>query len=330
MRVNNAMIIDTKHNQGSEMPKLQNFTDAIITLQTPSSAYHHTMSALRFLQSCDGDEKSLGNKNYRRINQLIMDNILQIITNEDSSLDPRKHQVVRTECFLMLSNILESKINFEAPKSSHSSSSSEPVLKMKNDNFVGSYPKTIKPNTNGLQTNANTDQSDVFNTLAICDGKFNGEKNNENCQKMHLPAIMKKNEKKKAPSSGYLVKNDAKIDITWTTVRAKRFDYSVGIDDKNREEQVESSSLSVFKTLSLSFSLSLLLSLSLSLFTYIYIYVYMYLYLLSFSLSLSLSLSISLFLSLCFTPLLSLTPLLYTSLITSLLLFFISFLHSRN
>ena len=268
MKANNTASIHDKNHQGSEMPKLQNFPDAIITLQTPSSAYHDTISALRFLQSYNVDEKSLGHQNYQKINQLIMENILKIITKEDSSLDPRKHRVVRTECFLILSSLLGSNINFEAGKmpiislkNSYSSFPSKQVLKITDDNFAVSDTETIKRYPSGLETNPNRDQNDTFSACGISDSN----RNNEHSQKIRLPAIMKKKKQKKTPFYEHIVKIDGTIERPRTPITEKKNEYPVGIDDKNREEQVESSSFSLSFYFSFSLSLSLPLSQSLSL-----------------------------------------------------------------
>ena len=88
--------------------RLRTSSDAILILQTPSSNCDDRVSALRFIQFYLNEEKSLSTLNRRRINQLAMDNVMQIIMNEDRTADTRKRQIIRTECFLMLSNLLAS------------------------------------------------------------------------------------------------------------------------------------------------------------------------------------------------------------------------------
>jgi hypothetical protein len=95
----------------------QNYSWATVILQTPSSNYEERLSSLRFLKFYVEDEKSLNTSDKHKINQLIMDNIMQIIMNPDTT-DIRNGHIIRTECFLILSSLLNSSTLFGDIKTS--------------------------------------------------------------------------------------------------------------------------------------------------------------------------------------------------------------------
>ena len=89
-------------------PQYRNSADAVLILQTTSSSYDDRISALRFLHLYLEDEKPHNTLYHRRINQLVMDNVMQMIMNEDRTADTRKRQIFRTECFIILASLLGS------------------------------------------------------------------------------------------------------------------------------------------------------------------------------------------------------------------------------
>jgi hypothetical protein len=95
------------------------YSRAISMLQTPSSSYGDRMSSIRFLQHYVHEEKTLTNFDRRRINQLVMDNVMQMVMNEERTADLRKRQIIKTECFVILANLLDSETLFGNIKTSY-------------------------------------------------------------------------------------------------------------------------------------------------------------------------------------------------------------------
>jgi hypothetical protein len=89
-------------------------SEAIYHLQTPSSSIATRINSLRFLQFyLEQEEIIISSVTDRiKINQLILDNILLIINCEDLISDLRRRQLVKTECFLLLAKVLNSKSLF--------------------------------------------------------------------------------------------------------------------------------------------------------------------------------------------------------------------------
>jgi hypothetical protein len=104
----------------------QTYSWATVVLQTPSSNHEERLSSLRFLKFYVEDEKSLNISDKHKINQLIMDNIMQIIMNPQTT-DVRNGHIIRSECFLILSNLLNSNTLFGDIKTSSKDISSENV-----------------------------------------------------------------------------------------------------------------------------------------------------------------------------------------------------------
>lgn len=115
--------------------------DAVLTLQTTSSSFDDRISALRFLHLYLEEEKSSNTLYHRRINKLVMDNVMQIIMNEDRTADMRKRQIVRTECFIILASLLGS------------------------DSLFGSISnKPLASNQHGLSMTSSSQKNDVNGT----------------------------------------------------------------------------------------------------------------------------------------------------------------------
>jgi hypothetical protein len=109
----------------------QTFAQAVYYLDTPSSSIAIRLNSLRYLQSYisspvphsssssspspSSSSLSLNPNSMAdriKINQLILDNILFILNCEDVIPDLRKRQLIKTECFLLLSQVLKSKSLF--------------------------------------------------------------------------------------------------------------------------------------------------------------------------------------------------------------------------
>ena len=99
----NAAVINQYNN---------NYSHAVLVLQTPSAPLDDQIAALRFLQMYLKQDTTLTDLKRRQINQLVLDNVMDLVMNEERSSDLRKRQLVRTECFLMLAKLLDSQTLF--------------------------------------------------------------------------------------------------------------------------------------------------------------------------------------------------------------------------
>lgn len=81
---------------------------ATYILKTPSSSFNDRLDSLRYLQLYVQNNRNIQDSVKRSINQLILENVLRIVVNEEHTPDLRKREMVRTECFLMLSGLLDS------------------------------------------------------------------------------------------------------------------------------------------------------------------------------------------------------------------------------
>lgn len=111
----------------------QSLPDSVFILETPSSPLDARLNALRFIQSYVESDNISSMVDRMKINQLVLDSIMSLLNREDLIPDLRKRQLVRTECFLMLARILESKSLFAGAKPT-------------DDNIVP-YGKDPKPTT---------------------------------------------------------------------------------------------------------------------------------------------------------------------------------------
>lgn len=88
-------------------------SEAIYNLTTPSFSITIKLNTLRYILSYLNQENNILNINERiKLNQLLLDTILYIIQKEDNISDLRKRQLIKTECFLMLAKLLQSKTLF--------------------------------------------------------------------------------------------------------------------------------------------------------------------------------------------------------------------------
>lgn len=85
---------------------------ALHVLQTSSSSFDARMESLRFLQSYVDGKLKVDANTRRRINQAVLEGVLEIVMTEERTSDLRKRQLMRTECFLILANLLDSQALF--------------------------------------------------------------------------------------------------------------------------------------------------------------------------------------------------------------------------
>ena len=91
-----------------------------LILQTSTSSFQDRLNALRHIVSFINGKKdntgkhinelNLGSK--QRLTQLVLETVLQIIVTEERTPDLWRRQVIRTECLLLLANLLESDVLF--------------------------------------------------------------------------------------------------------------------------------------------------------------------------------------------------------------------------
>lgn len=106
------------------MSSVVSFPSAVVALETPSSTIDERMNALRFIQQYveSGQEISTFTEKIK-INQMVLDSVMLILHREDLIPDLRRRQLIRTECFLMLARVLESKTLFGGTQVEQSESS---------------------------------------------------------------------------------------------------------------------------------------------------------------------------------------------------------------
>jgi hypothetical protein len=106
--------------------------NALCTLQTPSSPIESKMVALRLVHEYVQSVNKIESFARERINQAVLENVLEIVLGDDRTADLMKRQLMRTECFLILASMLDSPVLFrdtqkvveDIVRSSSSSSSS--------------------------------------------------------------------------------------------------------------------------------------------------------------------------------------------------------------
>ena len=81
-------------------------------LQSRTSTVGDRIAALRSLKQHLEENKSIDSYNQKRIKQLILDNVLQMILSEERVTNIVKRQLVRTELFLILAKLLDSNALF--------------------------------------------------------------------------------------------------------------------------------------------------------------------------------------------------------------------------
>jgi hypothetical protein len=162
---------------GNEDAIPQTFAQAIYYLDTPSSSIAVRLNSLRYLQSYIASPidnpsssppfSSLSPNSMAdriKINQLILDNILLILNCEDMIPDLRKRQLIKTECFLLLSQVLKSKSLFSGVPNVtlddhmtppqvhflHSQTQATPILRSQDDEMVKKRPSQSSGLSKGM------------------------------------------------------------------------------------------------------------------------------------------------------------------------------------
>ena len=96
--------------EGSE--EAYNVPAVAYVLQSKMSTVAERITALRSLKSHLDGNKSMDAFSKKRIKQIILDSVLQLILSEEKVTNVVKRQMVRTELFLILANLLDSNVLF--------------------------------------------------------------------------------------------------------------------------------------------------------------------------------------------------------------------------
>lgn len=92
-------------------------------LQSRTSTVGERIAALRTLKQHLEENHTIDAYNKKRIKQLILDNVLQMILSEEKVTNITKRQLVRTELFLILAKLLDSNVLFGSILSNQSTNS---------------------------------------------------------------------------------------------------------------------------------------------------------------------------------------------------------------
>jgi hypothetical protein len=91
---------------------INSYEPYLLTLQSSSSSVEDKIIALRYLYNFINKSNNLDTFTRLRINQVVYESVLELTMTEERTPDLRKRQLIRTECFLILANILESNCLF--------------------------------------------------------------------------------------------------------------------------------------------------------------------------------------------------------------------------
>jgi hypothetical protein len=128
---------------------------AIYILKTPSSSFNDRLDSLRYLQLYVQNNRNIQDSAKRSIKQLVLENVLRIVVNEEHTPDLRKREMVRTECFLMLSGLLDSNTLY-----------GDAVQKMQNSvDAANEEEEYLNPDSKDLNTN-NFNKSPTRNAVS--------------------------------------------------------------------------------------------------------------------------------------------------------------------
>lgn len=84
------------------------YHDAVVVLTNSASNIDQRLGALRYLYHIVQTEERIDTFNRKRINQLILDNVLKIMMEDGASANSFKKQLIRVELFTLLSHLLRS------------------------------------------------------------------------------------------------------------------------------------------------------------------------------------------------------------------------------
>jgi hypothetical protein len=90
------------------------FLNAVLILQSTNERIETRINALRHLKHYVETNPVIDVYNRRRINQLIIDNVMKVILDSSNEVDSFKRQLIRVELFVLLSQILRSNSLFGA------------------------------------------------------------------------------------------------------------------------------------------------------------------------------------------------------------------------
>ena len=91
-----------------------NLLNAVLILQSGNERLETRINALRHLKSYVENNEFIDAYNRKRINQLIIDNVMKVIIESSNEIDNFKRQLIRVEIFVLLSQILRSSSLFGA------------------------------------------------------------------------------------------------------------------------------------------------------------------------------------------------------------------------
>jgi len=86
--------------------------NALLILQRPSASVDDKLNSLRFLKVFIKSETMIPSELVRRINQLVLNSVMELILKEDRVVDPRKKQLIKAECFVLLADLLQTQSMF--------------------------------------------------------------------------------------------------------------------------------------------------------------------------------------------------------------------------
>lgn len=84
------------------------FLNAIVVLQSSTESIEEKILALRYLKHYVESNSEIDAYNRKRINQLIVDNVMKIIIDSSNQVNGFRRQLIRVELFVLLSQILRS------------------------------------------------------------------------------------------------------------------------------------------------------------------------------------------------------------------------------
>lgn len=86
----------------------ESFEDSLLVLQRPTANVDDKLNALRFLKGYVASDVKINPGLVRKINQLVLNSVMELLLKEDHISDQRKKQLIKAECFVLLADLLDS------------------------------------------------------------------------------------------------------------------------------------------------------------------------------------------------------------------------------
>lgn len=184
-----------------DIPKT--FEEAVSLLESKSTSFECRFDALRYIQKYSDQlhDKSLNPATKIRLNQLLLRNIVSMVVNEERTPDLRKRQLIRTECFIMLTRILDSKSLFGGIQKSGNefieiSQSNDPLNTISNSLFPlnkmvqesHSFEPIIQSNIDIEKKNRNDNKS--RHKFKFANAVISSSKNAPNLVRKHRTSVL--------------------------------------------------------------------------------------------------------------------------------------------